>query len=124
MRANAAIFLVYVVIVLVCGLGIYFTLHAGKRLEPASVPAELLAKAEAAVTPARLDEAWWQGTREALRQPLPLLLIQLILIVALARFFASHSARLGQPAVIGEMIAGIVLGPSVAGALADRKSVV
>ncbi|HTA31032.1 MAG TPA: cation:proton antiporter, partial [Candidatus Cybelea sp.] len=64
------------------------------------------------------SESWWQGTREALREPLALLLIQLILIVALARFFAAHSARLGQPGVIGEMIAGIVLGPSVAGALA------
>jgi Kef-type K+ transport system membrane component KefB len=78
----------------------------------AVVPAEPSARQDGAT------EGWWQGTRDALRQPLPLLLIQLILIVALARFFAAHSARLGQPAVVGEMIAGIVLGPSVAGALA------
>jgi Kef-type K+ transport system membrane component KefB len=125
MRANAVACLVYAVIVLGCGLGIYFTLQAGSRLEPARAAAVAPAQPEVsaavqaptAAGPGGGAESWWQGTCEALRQPLPLLLIQLILIVALARFFAAHSARLGQPAVIGEMIAGIVLGPSVAGAL-------
>jgi Kef-type K+ transport system membrane component KefB len=113
MRANVVACFVYAAIVLGCGLGIYLTLQAGKRLEPPRA---------AQVVPAQTDvagaAAWWQGTREAVRQPLPRLLIQLILIVTLARLFAAHSARVGQPAVIGEMIAGIVLGPSVAGALA------
>jgi Kef-type K+ transport system membrane component KefB len=126
MRANAVACLVYAVIVIGCGLGIYFTLQAGRRLEPARGAAagpaqpDVFAGVEApsAAGSGGGAEGWWQGTRDSLRQPLPLLLIQLILIVALARFFAAHSARLGQPAVIGEMIAGIVLGPSVAGALA------
>jgi Kef-type K+ transport system membrane component KefB len=118
MRANAVTFLVYAVIILGCGLGIYFTLHAGKRLETAKVSVEIAAKAEQTVAQAGVPGGWRQRTREALGQPLPLLLIQLIVIVSLARFFGAHSARLGQPGVIGEMIAGIVLGPSVAGALA------
>jgi Kef-type K+ transport system membrane component KefB len=117
MRANAFACLVYAAIVLGCGLGVYLTLQAGRRLEPARagvVPAQTSASAGTGGS----VRSWWQGTLEAARQPLPLLLIQLILIVALARLFAAHSARVGQPAVIGEMIAGIVLGPSVAGALA------
>jgi len=118
MRANAIAGLVYAVIVIGCGLGIYLTLQAGRRLEPPGLTAERVAQAESPATQGGAADGWWPGTRDALREPLPLLLIQLILIVALARFFAAHSARLGQPAVIGEMIAGIVLGPSVAGALA------
>jgi Kef-type K+ transport system membrane component KefB len=114
MRANAVACLVYAAIVLACGLGIYFTLQAGKRLEPSRAAAAVPARTE--VSAGAGD--WWQTTREAVRQPLPRLLIQLILIVTLARLFAAHSARVGQPGVIGEMIAGIVLGPSVAGALA------
>ncbi|WP_197436476.1 MULTISPECIES: cation:proton antiporter [Rhizobium/Agrobacterium group] len=41
----------------------------------------------------------------------------LALIVLLAQFFGSLASRVGQPAVVGEMIAGVVLGPSVLGAL-------
>lgn len=48
----------------------------------------------------------------------PHLLLQLAVILAVARVLALLLARLGQPPVIGEMIAGIVLGPIVFGALA------
>jgi Kef-type K+ transport system membrane component KefB len=46
------------------------------------------------------------------------LLIQLALIVVAARAFAWLFRRLGQPAVVGEIAAGLVLGPSVLGRLA------
>ncbi|HEX5123495.1 MAG TPA: cation:proton antiporter [Rhodanobacteraceae bacterium] len=48
----------------------------------------------------------------------PHLLLQLAVILAVARVLAILLGRLGQPPVIGEMIAGIVLGPIVFGALA------
>ncbi|HEV7924800.1 MAG TPA: cation:proton antiporter [Verrucomicrobiae bacterium] len=119
MRANAVAGLVYAVIVIGCGLGIYLTLQSGRRLEPVQAAPTISARPEpSAAASTSQVESWWQGTRDALREPLALLLIQLILIVALARFFAAQSPRLGQPAVIGEMIAGIVLGPSVVGAIA------
>jgi len=47
----------------------------------------------------------------------PHLLLQLAVILATARLLAFVLARFGQPPVIGEMIAGIVLGPIVFGAL-------
>jgi Kef-type K+ transport system membrane component KefB len=118
MRVNAVACLVYAAVVIGCGLGIYFTLQAGKRLEPPRAPAEVAPQTSVSSSAGSGTEGWWEGTCDALRQPLPLLLIQLILIVTLARFFGAHSGRLGQPAVIGEMVAGIVLGPSVLGALA------
>jgi Kef-type K+ transport system membrane component KefB len=49
---------------------------------------------------------------------IPHLLLQLAIILATARLLALVLGRLGQPPVIGEMIAGIVLGPIVFGALA------
>jgi Kef-type K+ transport system membrane component KefB len=49
---------------------------------------------------------------------MPHLLLQLAIILATARILALVLSRLGQPPVIGEMIAGIVLGPIVFGAFA------
>jgi Kef-type K+ transport system membrane component KefB len=45
------------------------------------------------------------------------LLWQLALIILIARVFAVLARRVGQPAVIGEIVAGLVLGPSVFGRL-------
>lgn len=44
-----------------------------------------------------------------------LLALQIVAIVGLARLAGSLVARFGQPRVVGEMIAGLVLGPSVLG---------
>ena len=45
-------------------------------------------------------------------------LLQLILIVASARLFGWVARRLGQPRAVGEIVAGLVLGPSLFAALA------
>src|SRR5688572_25961869 len=50
-----------------------------------------------------------------LREPLPLLLLQIVVIVLAARGLGGVFRRFGQPAVIGEMLAGILLGPSLLG---------
>jgi Kef-type K+ transport system membrane component KefB len=51
---------------------------------------------------------------------MPHLLLQLAVILGVARLLALLLGRFGQPPVIGEMIAGIVLGPVVFGALAPQ----
>jgi Kef-type K+ transport system membrane component KefB len=43
------------------------------------------------------------------------ILIQLIVIVAAARAFGALARRFGQPSVVGEIIAGLILGPSLLG---------
>src|SRR5262245_32291761 len=45
------------------------------------------------------------------------LVVQLTVIVLLARIFAGLFRRLGQPMVVGEILAGLILGPSVLGRL-------
>ncbi|POY40201.1 cation/H(+) antiporter [Flavobacterium alvei] len=47
--------------------------------------------------------------------PLAILLAQIVTIVIVARFFGWVFRKIGQPSVIGEIIAGIVLGPSLLG---------
>jgi hypothetical protein len=50
-----------------------------------------------------------------LEHPLALLLAQIITIIFVARFFGWVFRKIGQPSVIGEILAGIVLGPSWVG---------
>ena len=47
--------------------------------------------------------------------PLPLLILQTCVIIIAARVIGLLARRLGQPAVIAEVIAGILLGPSLLG---------
>lgn len=46
-----------------------------------------------------------------------LLLLQLCVLLLVARFLGELMRKLGQPAVVGELLAGVVLGPSVFGVL-------
>lgn len=50
-----------------------------------------------------------------LHHPLALLLIQIVTIILVARLFGWICMKMKQPSVIGEMIAGITLGPSLLG---------
>ncbi|MBA0882667.1 cation:proton antiporter [Flavobacterium undicola] len=52
---------------------------------------------------------------ENLQHPLAILLAQIVTIILVARLFGWLFRKIGQPSVIGEMIAGIVLGPSLVG---------
>ena len=50
-----------------------------------------------------------------LEHPLAILLIQILTIILVARFFGWFFKKIGQPTVIGEILAGILLGPSLLG---------
>jgi len=50
-----------------------------------------------------------------LEHPLAVLLAQIVTIIFVARFFGWVFKKIGQPTVIGEILAGIVLGPSLIG---------
>lgn len=61
----------------------------------------------------------WDNFQESfkanLHHPLALLLAQIVTIILVARLFGWICMKIKQPTVIGEMIAGIVLGPSLLG---------
>lgn len=50
-----------------------------------------------------------------LEHPLAVLLAQIVTIILVAKLFGWICTKIGQPTVVGEMIAGIVLGPSLVG---------
>ncbi|WP_300660673.1 cation:proton antiporter [Fluviicola sp.] len=61
----------------------------------------------------------WQQFTETyyhnLTHPLAILLLQIVTIIVVARIFGFFCKKIGQPSVIGEIIAGIFLGPSFIG---------
>lgn len=54
--------------------------------------------------------------------PLAILLFQIVTIILTARIFGWFCKKIGQPSVIGEIIAGIALGPSLLGSISPEFS--
>ncbi len=109
----------YVSVLVVFGLGIYFTLDYGQSLSPPTGTAAIQvgAPGKAAAEPAGGSISLLNGIMGNLQEPLSRLILQLIVIVVAARLMGRVARRIGQPAVIGEMFAGILLGPSLFGSL-------
>ena len=67
----------------------------------------------------RIENGHWNDFIDSmvynLKHPLAILLAQIVAIILVARFFGWVSRKIGQPSVVGEIIAGIVLGPSLVG---------
>jgi Kef-type K+ transport system membrane component KefB len=63
-----------------------------------------------------LGHAASDGSSSLLRQSL----ITLLTVIGLGQLFAFLVSRAGQPRVIGEILAGVALGPSILGALSPR----
>lgn len=65
------------------------------------------------------DKSQWNEFIESLihnlKYPLAILLAQIITIILVARIFGWICKKIGQPTVIGEILAGIILGPSLIG---------
>jgi Kef-type K+ transport system membrane component KefB len=121
----------YFLLLLVFGSGICFVLISGSRLE---ADGSISAKARPEVTlkagpemplKAGADPALATSSHatigssfyENIRGPLGTLLLQVVVIMVVARAVGLIFRRVGQPTVVGEMIAGIIVGPSVLGAL-------
>jgi len=115
----------YLVIVSIVGLGIFFILHEGSQL-PSPV-SRLSTEPVAATTPQLTDANNYSflasvesNFRQSATNPLSRLFLQLLIIISASGLVAWIFARFGQPAVIGEMVAGILLGPSLFGLLSPN----
>jgi Kef-type K+ transport system membrane component KefB len=106
---RAALF--YVVTLGVVIAAIAAVLHFGSSL-PSPGGSQAVAQGAGASLAGQADHTWI-GT--GLRGPLMRLLLQLLVIIAVARLVGKLFARVGQPSVVGEMSAGILLGPSLFG---------
>jgi len=107
--SDARPYLPYFLLLLIFVAGVWLILNTGARLQPASaIPTGSAAKA-----PASPAGVIWENFRTSLS----ILLMQIIVILTMAGLFRRLFRRIGQPPVMGEMLAGIVLGPSVLGLL-------
>lgn len=99
--------------------GVLLILHLGAALPPGSAEPVTRSDPSAAGThqprPTDSVDSASRVFLAQLRHPLSLLLMQLIVIVAAARLIGGLFRKIGQPSVIGEMVAGILLGPSLLG---------
>ena len=114
---NKRLFL-YPLVLALFGLGLYAALEQGRGLTaPPSPPTQNQAAVAAATGTPGLEPAasWVAYLPQHYHDPLTRLLGQLILIVIVTRLCGGLARKAGQPAVIGEMIAGILLGPSLIG---------
>lgn len=102
--------LIYVALILFFGIAIAGILHYGTLLEN-SLFSEVIAPA--ASIPTTISDTFLKQ----LHHPLPLLLIQFIVIMIVTRLFGYLVSFFAQPTVVGEIVAGIILGPSLLGAL-------
>ena len=79
---------------------------------------KLLEVGESIVVP-KIGESSWNdfllSMMHNFKEPLAILLIQITTIILVARFCGWIFRKIGQPSVIGEIIAGIILGPSLLG---------
>jgi len=62
----------------------------------------------------------FESVMEFIQKPLAILILQITIILILSRLFGYLSKKIKQPSVIGEIVAGIVLGPSILGALSPQ----
>ena len=104
--SHARNYLPYLLLLLIFIAGVWLILAVGSRLHPAGS----VSPTTAPVSPT--GTLW-----ENFRTPLSILLTQIIVILTLAGLFRRLFRAIHQPPVMGEMIAGIVLGPSVLGLL-------
>jgi Kef-type K+ transport system membrane component KefB len=102
---------IYGVVSVVFVLGVCGTFYLGRDLSIALPVAQRAAGANVSV---------WSALWQNFSDPLARLLVQFIVIVIATRIAGAIFVRLRQPAVIGEVAAGIILGPSLLGSLAPH----
>lgn len=97
-----------IILFLVLISGIFAIIQAGKGLEIGNTIRQI---EQGGPAPSGLD-----GMLSAFRHPLPVFILQLVVIIVTCQVCGYLFRKMGQPGVMGEILAGIVLGPSVLGA--------
>ncbi|MDP4187716.1 MAG: cation:proton antiporter [Bacteroidota bacterium] len=92
-----------------------FLIEKGSKLKPLNRPVNQESQfVPSTARPSTLN-IFIKGFSENITHPLSILLLQIIAIIIIARLFGTLFQKMGQPTVIGEILAGIFLGPSVLG---------
>lgn len=101
-------YIIYVLMLLLFGGMIYVAIEEGDRFSHHAANS-------LSVVEGNPFAVFLQFMQDNLHHPLTTLLIQIIAVLLMVRLFGYLFSLIGQPGVIGEIVAGIVLGPSVLG---------
>lgn len=108
---------VFYMILLLCFVGaIGATLHFGGEL----LGSQGVASGESVGAWGEAFDVFKQSVAHHLNSTIGLLLLQILVILVAARLLGTLFRKIGQPAVIGEIVAGILLGPSLFGRVAPE----
>jgi Kef-type K+ transport system membrane component KefB len=115
----------YPLIVGLTGLGLILILYLGRDLPSVSRPAHLAGESQAVQSgpPSVANSLGGSVTHRLLQNaddPLSRFFLQLFVVIVISNAVGWLFTRCGQPAVVGEMMAGILLGPSLFGSLAPH----
>lgn len=102
--------LFYIIIVVGFGALMYWITLEGAELEAG----EFIPKVNNSES-TTLSQQLTESFNKNLVHPLSILILQIISIIVVSRIFGYIFNKIGQPTVIGEIIAGIALGPSLLG---------
>jgi Kef-type K+ transport system membrane component KefB len=108
-------FIYYFGLLIIFSLGIWLIMATGSHLSRThtAIAHSLVAETQQAATaPPKPGE----------RSPVSVLLMQVVFIIAVAKIVAALFSKIGQPPVMGEMVAGIALGPSLLGWVLPQAS--
>ena len=109
-------FIFYTALIAIFGSLLWFVFYQGAKLETIQLPLVSVENPQIEASAAEgAVMTFFRSVSENLKHPLGLLLIQIVVIVSFSQLLASLVRKIGQPMVIGEVIAGILLGPSVLG---------
>src|SRR5258708_25176183 len=99
----------YPLIIGIFAFVIWLVIDKGKALAPKNVAASTVA----APSPAAEKPA--ASFVETIKNPVSVMLFEIIVIFFVSKLFGGIITRIGQPSVVGEIIAGLFLGPSLMG---------
>lgn len=118
MKRNAVFYLLLILVFFAC---FFLVVKQGQILENAKPGVKI----SDSVLPGS-DSSWdgWETWKNAgkkllagFHEPLPLLLLQIGIVIVATRIFGKLAVTIRQPFVVGEILAGILLGPSLIGTL-------
>ena len=104
----------YLMMIIIFGSLMYFIAKEGENREID------LAVQSIEGAPTNMEEGFtvfWDSVTHHIQSSIGILLLQIIAILLICRLFGWLFQKIGQPTVIGEIVAGIVLGPSILGHL-------
>ncbi|MBK6541089.1 MAG: cation:proton antiporter [Flavobacteriales bacterium] len=98
---------IFYVLTIACCLALMYVI-VGQGIGLQDIKVELLNKP--------VDQGYWSNFKETYKEnlthPLAILLLQILTIIVTARVFGFLCQKIGLPSVVGEIAAGIFLGPS------------